>query len=138
MNEVQEALIQFWQSCETKQLAMEFEWYMKSIGAKKVDERRKDNSNTYMIDGKSTDWNRVQCYYHTDSTKYCEENLQLVLRKRAGDYFIIQRKGDRAFEVDYSGMKHYDENLLREIMEEHKPLFNALIPEYMKRKETGK
>jgi hypothetical protein len=80
-----------------------------------------------MIDGKSTGWNRVQCYYHKDSHKYCEENLLLVLRKEAGDYFIIQRKEDRALEVDYSGLRHYDEKLLKEIMEEHKPLFDNLL-----------
>lgn len=120
-------LTQFWKTCTTKQLAMIFEEYMKSLGVKKWDARRKDNFNTYMIDGKSTGWNRVQCYYHKDSEKYCEENLLLVLRKEAGNYFIIQRKEDRAFEVDYSGIRHYDEKLLNEIMEEHKPLFETML-----------
>jgi len=122
-----EKLTDVWKKCKTKQLAALFEIYMQSTGVKKYDERRKDNSNTYMIDGKSTGWNRVQCYYHKDSHKYCEENLLLVLRKEAGDYFIIQRKEDRALEVDYSGLRHYDEKLLKEIMEEHKPLFDNLL-----------
>lgn len=122
-----EKLTNVWRKCGTMELAMMFENYMKSIGARKRDERRNDNNNTYMIDGKSTHWNRVQCYYHKDSTKYCEENLLLVLRKKAGDYFIIQRKENRAFEVDYSGLRHYDEALLNKIMEEHKPLFETLF-----------
>ena len=122
-----EKLTKVWSSCETKQLAKIFEDYMKSIGVRKHDQRRKNNVNTYMIDGNSTGWNRIQCYYHKESEKYAEEDLLLVLRKRAGDYFIVGRKGERAFEVDYGGVKHFDESLLKEIMEEHKPLFNTLL-----------
>lgn len=124
---MEEKLTEFWKKCGTRLLAVMFEDYMIGLGIKKHDARRKDNTNTYMIDGNSTGWNRVQCYYHKDSEKYCEENLLLVLRKEAGDYFIIQRKEDRAFEVDYSGVRHYDEKLLKEIMEEHKPLFDAML-----------
>lgn len=124
---MQEKLTKLWRTCETKQLANKFEEYMKSIGVKRYDSRRKDNSNTYMIDGKSTGWNRVECFYHKDSTKYCEENLLIVLRKEAGNYFIIQRRENRAFECDYSGLRHYDENLLNEIIQEHKPLFDTLL-----------
>lgn len=116
-------LIKLWKTYETKQLANVFEQYMKSIGVKKYDSRRKDNSNTYLIDGKSTNWNRVQCYYHKDSQKYGEEDLLIALRKRAGNYLIIGRQSNRAFEIDYSGIKHYDEVLLNEIIKEHKPLF---------------
>ena len=72
-------LTKVWQKCQTSDLAIIFEGYMQSIKARKVDRRRNDNKHTYTIDGKSTGWNRVQCYYHTDSTKYCEENLLLVL-----------------------------------------------------------
>ena len=116
-------LIKLWKTYETKQLANVFEQYMKSIGVKKYDSRRKDNSNTYLIDGKSTNWNRVQCYYHKDSQKYGEEDLLIALRKRAGNYLIIGRQSNRAFEIDYSGIKHYDEVLLNEIIKEHKPSF---------------
>lgn len=118
-----EKLIKLWKTYETKQLANVFEQYMKSIGVKKYDSRRKDNSNTYLIDGKSTNWNRVQCYYHKNSQKYGEEDLLIALRKRAGNYLIIGRQSNRAFEIDYSGIKHYDEALLNEIIKEHKPLF---------------
>ena len=119
-----EKLIKLWKTYETKQLANVFEQYMKSIGVKKYDSRRKDNSNTYLIDGKSTNWDRVQCYYHKDSQKYGEEDLLIALRKRAGNYLIIGRQSNRsAFEIDYSDIKHYDEVLLNEIIKEHKPLF---------------
>ncbi len=124
---LKEKLTKVWQLCETKQLAEMFEKYMKSIGVRKYDGRRKDNNNTYMTDGNCTRWNRVQCYYHKDSVKYSKENLVIVLRKRAGNYFIIERKGIRAFEVDHSGISCYEENLLNEIMKEHKPLFDSLI-----------
>ncbi len=126
---MKDRLITLWKLGETKSVAHIFEEYMKTIGVRKLDRRRKDNTNTYLIDGESTGWNRVQCYYHADSERYSEENLEIVLRKRAGSYLIIARKGVRAFEVDYDGIKHYDEKLLSEIMKEHKPLFDALVAE---------
>jgi hypothetical protein len=124
---VQEKLAKVWKTCETKQLAKMFEEYMESFSVKKWDSRKKDHINTYFIDGKSTNWNRVQCYYHKDSERFGQENLLIVLRKRAGSYLIVERNGKRAFEVDYQGVIEFDEKLLSEIIEEHKPLFDALI-----------
>lgn len=125
-NLLKEKLIEVWKTCGTKQLAKVFEEYMKSIGVRKYDGRRKNNCNTYMIDAKSTGWNRIQCYYK-DSEKYFEENLVIVLRKESGNYMIIEKEGERAFEVDYSGIRHYDEKLLDEVIEEYKPLFDSLF-----------
>lgn len=124
---MKDRLTTLWKMGETKGVAHIFEEYMKVQGVRKLDGRRKDNSNTYMIDGKSTSWNRVECYYHKDSEEFAEEDLLIVLRKRAGSYLIIARKGVRAFEIDYSGIKHYDKKLLNEIMEDHKALFDALV-----------
>lgn len=124
---MQERLTHIWETCETKQLAKIFEKYMESIGVRKYDGRRKYDTNTYLIDGKCTSWNRVECYYIKDSEKFSEENLMVVLRKKAGDYFIVGKKGERAFEVDYSGIRHYDEKLLNEIVTEHKQLFDELF-----------
>jgi hypothetical protein len=100
---------------------------MKSIGVKKLDRRRKDNANTYSIYGDCTNWNRVECYYYKDSTEYSEEDLDITLRKRAGYYLIIGRKGEVAFERSYDSVVHYDEKLLDEIIKEHRPLFDELI-----------
>lgn len=122
-----EKLTQVWRRCQTKQLAMLFENYMQSIGARKYDARRKDNSNSYLIDASSTGWNRVQCYYHKSEWKYGREDLALVLRKKAGDYFIVQRRENRAFEVDFSGLRHHNDVLIQQVIEEHRPLFDALF-----------
>lgn len=124
---MQEKLVKLWHNCETKQLASVFENYMKQIGTNKYDSRRKDNSNTFLIDGKNTNWNRVECFYYVGLNNYGEENLLIVLRKKAGNYFIIGRKGERAFEVDHSGIRNYDETLLNAIMDEHKALFDELF-----------
>jgi hypothetical protein len=113
--------------CETKQLAKIFKSYMRGIGVKKLDKRRKDNSNTYSTHGDCTNWNRVECYYHTSSREYGMEDLDITLRKRAGYYLIIGKKGQRAFERSYDSIVHYDEELLNEIIKEHKPLFDELI-----------
>lgn len=126
---MKEKLTQLWERCDTKLLADIFETYMKNLSIKKYDGRKKDNTNTYDIDGDSTIWARVQCYYYTDSTEYQKENLLLVLRKEAGDYFLIQRKNKRAFEIDYGGLKCYNEELLNEILNEHKILFDNLFEE---------
>ncbi|EJT5919105.1 zinc ribbon domain-containing protein [Clostridium perfringens] len=124
---MKDKLLKIWQLSNTKQFAGIFEEYMKELGVRKYDGRRKDNSNSYLIDAKSTGWNRVQCFYHKDSTEYGEENLLVVLRKEAGNYFIIQRKGERAFESDYSGIRHYDEELMKEILGEHRILFDKFF-----------
>jgi len=112
---------------DTKQLAEVFKRYMESIEINKLDRRRKDNSNTYNIHGDCTNWNRVECYYHKDSRDYGMEDLDITLRKRAGYYFIIGRKGQRAFERSYNYIVHYDEKLLNEIIKDHKSLFDELI-----------
>lgn len=124
---MKDMLFKLLEKCETKQLASIFEDYMKSIGVKKLDRRRKDNANTYSIHGDCTNWNRVECYYHKDSAEYSKENLDITLRKRAGYYLIVGRDGERAFERSYDSVVHYDEKLLDEIVKDHKPLFDVLL-----------
>ena len=125
--ELIEKLTSLWKTRETKQLAKIFKDYMESIGAKKWNSKRKDNLNTYLIDGKSTDWNRATCYYYKECANYADENISMVLRKRGGSYLIIAKRGIRAFEVDYHRVLHYEEELLKDIIEEHKPLFASLL-----------
>lgn len=125
--EMKDKLFNILDICETKQLANIFESYMKNKGIRKLDRRRKYNNNTYSIHGDCTNWNRVECYYYKDSTEYSRENLDITLRKRAGYYLIIGRKGERAFERSYDSIVHYDERLLGEIVKEHKILFDKLL-----------
>lgn len=124
---MKDKLFEILEVCETKELAQIFKNYMESIGVKKLDKRKKDRTNTYSIHGDCTNWNRVSCYHHKETTEYSEENLDITLRKRAGYYFIIGKKGKRAFERSYGSLVHYDEELFNEIIEEHKPLFDELI-----------
>ncbi|NFH74175.1 zinc ribbon domain-containing protein [Clostridium botulinum] len=112
---------------DTKELARVFVEYMISIGVKKLDRRKKDKRNTYSVHGDCTNWNRVECYYHKDSTEYCSEDLDITLRKRAGYYLIIGRKGERAFERSYDSIVHYDEKLFNEIVQDHKKLFQMIL-----------
>lgn len=122
-----EKLTNLWKTCETKQLAKIFKKYMDGLGVQKWDSGKKDNRNSYYAEGKSTDWNRVTCVYYKDCQNYANENLSIVLRKRAGSYLIVAKHGTRVFEIDHSGILHYDENLLKEIIEEHKSLFDILL-----------
>ena len=62
MSSIEEILEKYYRTKDTKDLAALFERYMAEIGAMKLDRRRKDTSNTYQIDGNSTNWNRVSCY----------------------------------------------------------------------------
>ena len=123
---MKDALFKLLDQCETKQLAYIFQTYMKSIGVKKRDNRRKNNVNTYSIHGDCERWNRVECYYHKDSSEYSKVDLDITLRKRAGYYLIIGRKDKRAFERSYDSIVYYDEKLLNEIVKDHKPLFDML------------
>jgi len=126
---MKDKLIQVLKKCETKELGNLFKTHMQTKGIRKLDRRRKDNSISYLIDGESTGWNRVQCYYHNGSELYSEEDLLIVLRKRSGFYLIVERRGVRAFEYDYS-LRHYDEKLLNEIYNDHKELFDNLFNFY--------
>ena len=120
-------LTNVWKNVTTKEVAKIFGEYMNALGVKKFNRRHGEKLNTYVVDGKSTSWNRVQCYYYKDSDVYGESEIGIVLRKEAGDYFIIEKKGKRAFECDYRGVVNYDEELLRNLMEDHQLLFKKLL-----------
>lgn len=124
---MQEKLTKVWRVCETRKLGKIFKAYMEGLGVNKWTSKATGTINTYLIDGKDTDWNRVSCYYNKDSDRYGNEDLKLVLRKRAGSYFIVERYGVRGFEADHHGIIHYDEKLLMEIMADHEPLFQKLF-----------
>lgn len=120
-------LMNLWDTCKTKQLAKIFKEYMESNNISKFDRRKKDNSNTYLISGSCTNWNRVDCYFYKDSADYGKENLEISLRKKSGNYMIISRNGIRAFECDYTGIITYNTKLLENILKDHKPLFDKLF-----------
>lgn len=123
---MKDKLVQVLKNCETKALGELFKIYMESKSIRKCDRRRKDNSVSYLVDGESTGWNRVSCYYRNGSEKYGDEDLAITLRKRSGFYLIVERKSVRAFEYDYE-LRSYDDNLLNEIYKDHKELFDSLF-----------
>lgn len=128
MDEIKDKLFKLLDSCETKQLAYIFEKYMKSKGYRKVDRRRKDNTNTYSIHGECCDWNRVECYFYKEFKEYNNNcDLDVTLRKRAGNYLIVGDKDNRAFERSFNDVVNYNEELLRELYEQHKELFEELF-----------
>lgn len=137
MSEIERILTDYLNNHDTKELAITFESYMESIGARKQDRRKKDNSNTYLIDGDSTNWNRVECYYHKDNDlKFGNEEFEIVMRKRAGYYLLIQSKGERPFETDGRRTLQYDEELMKEIVKKFSGFFAMLCnndnPELLK------
>lgn len=119
-------LTRYYKELETKQLADMFIQYMQELGIKKCDMRRKDNFNTYWVDGKSENWNRTMCYYYKDTEVFSKDDIGIILRKRGGHYLIVQRKMKRAFEIDYRGIITYDEELLKDILRDHGRLFEML------------
>lgn len=104
---------------------------MAEIGAKKLDRRRKDTSNTYRIDGDSTNWNRVKCYYYRNSgdyQKYGQFEFCITLRKRAGSYLLIEVGNtnchiERPYEISYGKVIRYDKELMKELIKKHHKLF---------------
>ena len=100
---------------------------MQSIGARKVDGRRKDNSNTYIIDGDDTNWNRVSCYYYKENNlTYGQESFEIVMRKRSGYYLLIEQQDTRPFETDGKHILHYDEKLMKQLINEYSGFFELL------------
>lgn len=131
MSPVEEILKQYYETHDTRDLALLFETYMKELGATKLDRRKKDTSNTYTIDGDSTHWNRVECYYYKNSDdwkEYGKFNFCITLRKRSGNYLLIEMgspDGDikRPYEISYGKVLSYDKVLMKELIKQHPKLF---------------
>ncbi len=126
MIDIKSELTRYYKELETKQLADIFIRYMQELGIRKCDMRRNDNFNTYWVDGKSVNWNRTMCHYYKETEVFANDDIGIILRKRAGHYLIIQRKGKRAFEIDYRGIISYDDDLLKKIIKNHGRLFEML------------
>lgn len=121
---LEQKLIKVYNEWTTRKLGKVFEEYAKSIGLRKWDGRRNDNSNTYFAEGKDEGWDRVICQVHDpiDSSK----QVQIVLRKYT--YFLIQRGNKRIFEYDYKkGTVDYDEEQLNKVINTHENLFDMLF-----------
>ncbi len=131
MSSIEEILEKYYRTKDTKDLAALFERYMAEIGARKLDRRRKDTSNTYQIDGNSTNWNRVSCYYYRNSgdhQQYGKYELCIVFRKRAGDYLLIETGNpncdiERPYEISCGKIIHYNKELMIELAKQHPKLF---------------
>lgn len=134
MTNIESILAEYYENHDTRDLALLFEQYMQEIGARKLDRRRKDTSNTYKIDGESTGWNRVECYYYKNSgdyQRYGKFAFCITFRKRAGDYLLIEVGNEseeikRPYEISFGKIIHYDKELLTELIKEH-PKFFAMM-----------
>lgn len=131
---VLEILQNFYEKMETIDLALLFDQYMHEIGAKRLDRRRKDTSNTYVIDGDSANWNRVDCTYYKNSGDYIQYGkfaFCITFRERRGDYLLIEvgsPSGEikRLYEISYGQIVHYDKELLDELVKQHHRLFEMM------------
>ena len=134
MSSIEEILERFYKTQDTRDLANLFESYMKEIGARKLDRRRKDTSNTYTIDGDSTGWNRVECYYYRNSgdwRKYGKFEFCITLRKRSGNYLLINVGNEnceikRVFEISFGKIIHYDKELMTELIKWYPRLLSMM------------
>lgn len=131
MSNIESILAEYYENHDTKDFASLFEAYMEEIGARKLDCRQKDTSNTYRIDGDSANWNRVECYYYKNSgdyQRYEKFAFCITFRKRAGDYFLIEVGSEnegikRPYEISFGKIVRYDEKLLMKLVKEHPKLF---------------
>lgn len=131
MTNIESILAEYYENHGTRDLALLFERCMQEIGATKLDRRRSNTSNTYQIDGDSTGWNRVECYYYKNSgdyKRYGKFAFCITFRKRAGDYLLIEvgsENGEikRPYEISFGKIIHYDNGLLTELIKEHPKLF---------------
>lgn len=134
MSSIEEILEKYYKTKDTRDLADLFKKYMTEIGAKKLDRRRKDTSNTYQIDGNSTNWNRVSCYYYRNSgdhQQYGKYEFCIVFRKRAGDYLLIEIGNSdcdiqRPYEISCGKVICCDKALLTELIKQHPKLFSMM------------
>lgn len=115
------------ETLDTRQFANIFRNYMEQQNIKKYDGRKKDNSNTYFIEGKEDHWDRVFCVYTND--KGINE-IGIVFRKRAGLYLIIKYGSRVIFETIFNGSRrnnYFDKLLFNEMYKNHKVLFDELF-----------
>lgn len=148
MNErsIEEILENYYKTKDTGDLAFLFKFYMAEIGAKKLDRRRKDTSNTYQIDGYSTNWNRVKCCYYRNSgdcQEYGKFEFCIVFRKRAGDYLLIEMGNSncdiqRPYEISCGKVIHYNKELLEELVKQHPKLFSMMRDDLTKPEAEAK
>ena len=125
---MKDKLINVWKELSTHDIAMLFKAYVESKGYRKIDNRRKDNNKVYIIDGDSTNWNRVECYIWDNGFKWGEQVFGIVLRKKSGDYLIVSHKDfKRAFEISFGDIINYDEVLLAQAYSEHKEFFDSMF-----------
>ena len=125
---------EYYKNRDTKDLALLFERYMKEIGASKLDRRKKDTSNTYEIDGDSTNWNRVECYYNRNSgdyKHYGKFEFCITFRKRCGSYLLIEVGNEKArierpYEISYAETLSLKEELLQEFIGKHERLLELM------------
>lgn len=112
-----------------------FEKYMvETLGVRKIDMRRKDKSNTYLVDGKSTNWNRVECFYYKDCDAYRQYGkfeFCIAFRKRNGSYLLIQTGSpscsiNRIIEISYGGIIKFDETQFQTFLAKHEHLFEIM------------
>lgn len=138
MREIKQLLNDTLKYLETKEVASIFEQYMESIGAKPLNSKNEGLKNTFLIDGKSTNWNRVECFhYNTNDTKFGSERLDFTMRKRAGYYLLLQRGDNRFFETDGSeSFRWNDETTLNKVVAEYNGLFD-LLEDKIKEKEIN-
>ena len=119
---------------DTKDFALLFDQYMHEIGARKLDRRRKDTSNTNVIEGDSANWNRVDCTYYKNSgdhMQYGKFAFCITFRKRRGDYLLIEvgsPSGEikRPYEISYGEIVHYNKELMDKLVKEHHKLFELM------------
>lgn len=134
MKIITEILSDYYKKHDTRDLVLLFERYMKEIGAVKLDLRKKNNANTYRIDGNSTNWNRVECCYYRnngDHRKYGMFEFCITFRKRSGDYFLIETGNNRCdierpFEISCGEIIHYNGELMKELIKKHPKLFSLM------------
>lgn len=131
----------------THDLADIFKHYMQELHAKPVkpyEKHTKNTDNTYLIDGKSTDWNRVECYYYRhdkDCEKYGNFEFDITMRKEYGKYLLIQlgmpqsknNRIDQILEISYNEIKHLNEKKLKKFIEKDHPKLFGLIQESLKK-----
>lgn len=101
---------------------------MKEIGAVKLDLKKNNATNTYKIDGHSTNWNRVECLYYRDNGVF---EFGITFRKRSGDYLLIEMRNnqckiERPFEISDGKVIRYNEKLMIELIKKHPKLFSLM------------
>lgn len=123
----EDVLVDYVNTHSIEDLTYAFTRYMKSIGAVKVDKRKKNNINAYT---QVRDDQKIVCYYYKGMFGYAITDLEITMRKKTSEEYLTIVTGGRncqkiIFETDGKNVLYCNKKEMRTLIKEHAGLIQV-------------